>query len=59
MSVYRVRVADRKVEWMVSLKGHRRTGTFGNWMGLTPDDSPLLLLDVGIQEIYALDWQLP
>jgi len=58
-AIYRVRIADRKIERMVSLKGHRRAGTLGNWMGLTPDDSPLLLLDVGIQEIYALDWNAP
>jgi len=24
-----------------------------------PDDSPLVLRDVGAQDIYALDWQTP
>jgi len=28
-------------------------------MALTLDDSPLVLRDVGTQEIYALDWQAP
>jgi len=28
-------------------------------MGLAPDDSPLVLRDVGIQEIYALDVDFP
>jgi hypothetical protein len=34
-------------------------GQFGQWMGLAPDDSPLLLHDTSFQEIYALDLQLP
>jgi len=35
------------------------SGEFGTWTGLGPDDSPLLLRDASIQEIYALDWQAP
>jgi hypothetical protein len=26
---------------------------------LAPDDSPILLRDIGSQEIYALDWDAP
>jgi len=55
---YRVRISDRKLERLVSLKDVRRTGFFG-WTGLAPDDSPMLVRDVGTQEIYALDLQLP
>jgi Tol biopolymer transport system component/predicted Ser/Thr protein kinase len=59
-ALYRVRVSDHKLEKIVSLKGIRLTiGTFGTWCGLAPDDSPLILRDVGSQEIYALDLQLP
>jgi dipeptidyl aminopeptidase/acylaminoacyl peptidase len=59
-AVYRVQVSDRKVERIVSLKGVRLTiSTFGTWCGLAPDDSPLILRDVGSQEIYAFDLQLP
>jgi hypothetical protein len=59
-AIDRVRVIDRKVERVVSLKGYRRAwGPMGPWMGLAPDDSPLVLHDVGVQEIYALDVQLP
>jgi len=59
-AIYRVRVADRKVERVASLKGYRRAiGNLGRWMGLAPDDSPLVLHDVGVQEIYALDWEAP
>jgi len=56
---YRVRIGDRKVERIVSLKDIRRAGTYGAWAGLAPDDSPLLLRDTGTQEIYALDVDLP
>jgi hypothetical protein len=55
---YRLRIADRKLEKLVSLKGIRLASQFG-WMALTLDDSPLVLRDVGTQEIYALDWQAP
>ena len=59
-SLYRVRISDHKLEKIASLKGIRLTiGTVGTWCGLAPDDSPLLLRDVGTQEIYALDLQLP
>ncbi len=29
------------------------------WFGLAPDDSLLVLRDIGSQEIYALDWEAP
>jgi hypothetical protein len=55
-----VRIADRKIEEIASLKDVRQTGfRSAVWMGLAPDDSPLLLRDVGTQEIYALDLQSP
>jgi WD40 repeat protein len=58
--LYRVRVSDHKLERIASLKGIRLTiSAFGTWCGLAPDDSPLVLHDVGTQEIYALDLQLP
>lgn len=57
-AVLRVRIADRKTEEIASLKDVRQTGFRGAiWMGLAPDDSPLLLRDIGTQEIYALDLQ--
>ena len=59
-ALYRVRISDRKLERLVSLKGPQRFwGQFGPWMGLAPDDSPLIVRDTSSQEIYALDWQLP
>jgi len=57
---FRVRISDHKLERVVSLKGLFPVAGFqGPWTGLTPDDSPLLLRNVGTQEIYALDWEAP
>jgi Tol biopolymer transport system component len=58
-AVLRVRINDRKVERLVDLKNFRIAGYVGVWLGLAPDDSPLLLRDTGSQEIYALDWEAP
>jgi hypothetical protein len=42
------------------LKGLRlASGVWGAWCGLAPDDSPLVLRDVGTQEDYAFDFQFP
>ena len=57
--MFRVGIRDRKVEQTLSLKGFQLTGYFGSWLGLALDDSPLLLKDMGSQEIVALDWQTP
>ena len=60
-ALYRVRISDRKLERVVSLKevGSITGQTGGPWSGLTPDDSPLVLRDISSQEIYALDWEAP
>jgi eukaryotic-like serine/threonine-protein kinase len=58
-SLYRIKLSDRKIERLVSIKGFRFTGYFGFWLGLTPDDSPLILRDRGDREVYALDWEAP
>jgi len=55
----RVRISDHKLERLVSMKGFRRTGLLGNWFGLAPDDSPLVVRYAGTREIYALDWDAP
>ena len=57
-ALFRVRISDRKLERLASLKGFRRPGPW-YWFGLAPDDSPLLVRNVGIGEIYALDWDAP
>jgi len=59
VGVFRVGIRDRKVERVANLKGFQMTGYWGLWLGLAPDDSPLLLKDTGSQEIVALDWDAP
>jgi hypothetical protein len=42
---------------MASLTGVRQTGQLADvGFALDPDDSPVILRDVGIQEIYSLAW---
>ena len=57
--VCRIRITDRKVEAVASLKNTRPTGHYGYWSGLAPDNSPLLLRGADNEEIYALDLDLP
>ena len=55
-AILRVRIADSAIDQVTDLKDIRQTGYRGGfWMGLTPDDSPLVLRDVGAEEIYSLD----
>jgi Tol biopolymer transport system component/DNA-binding winged helix-turn-helix (wHTH) protein len=59
-AIFRVGIGDRKMELWASLKGSRlAAGVFGAWIGWTLDDQPLMLRDVGTQDIYALEWQTP
>jgi eukaryotic-like serine/threonine-protein kinase len=52
--VYRISVSGGKAERVVDLRGFRSTGVYLGWMGLDPDDKPLLLRDKGTSDIYAL-----
>jgi Tol biopolymer transport system component len=59
-ALVRIRISDRKIERLASLKDFRlAAGVFGPWPGWTPDDSPLVLRDLGSQDIYALEWGTP
>jgi serine/threonine protein kinase/Tol biopolymer transport system component len=58
-AVERVEVPAGKVEQVASLKGFQSAGVYGFWLGLTPDDSPLLLKDAGTQEIVSMKWTAP
>jgi Tol biopolymer transport system component len=54
-AIFRVRLHDRRVEQIASLK---RAPT-SPWFGLAPDDSVLISNFAGGSEIYALDWDAP
>lgn len=59
-AVMRVRLSDRQEEVVASLKGIRQAGRLaGLEFGITPDGAPMVLKDVGTQEIYSLDWCEP
>lgn len=53
----RVRIKDRHVEHLLSLKDFAQLSedNVTGWIGLTPDDAPLLMRDRSVQELYALD----
>ena len=59
--LFRVRLADRKIETITSLKGlHRATGPASNTeISVTPDGSAVFTRDIGTQEIYALTVKWP
>jgi len=54
-----IRIEDRKIEKLASLAGIRTTGSGGTWAAVAPDGSPIILRDLGMTEIYALDVDLP
>jgi eukaryotic-like serine/threonine-protein kinase len=59
-AIYRLRLSDRSIERIASLKDVRRSfNIMGWWMGLTPGGDPLVLRDTSIEEIYALNWAEP
>jgi len=56
----RVRTKDGVLENVLSLKDFPQlSDVFASWIGLTPEDAPLLMRDRSVQEIYALDLNFP
>lgn len=53
--VLRIRPSGGDAERVVDIKGFRFGGALGFWMGLDPEDAPLLLRDTGTDDIYALN----
>ncbi len=52
--VIRVSIQTGKIERVVDLKGFQTAGWIGLWVGLDSTDAPLLLRNVGSEDIYAL-----
>jgi hypothetical protein len=40
-------------------KAFQPTGYWEDWLGLDPQDNPLLLRDTGLQDVYAFDVNSP
>ncbi len=58
--IMRLRVADRQLETITSLKDIHRAASGGfTQINVAPDGSPILTLDIGYQEIYALNIRWP
>ena len=60
--IFRMRIKDRKVEEVASLKDFRpvQDPYIGNTqLNVGPDNSPLLTRDIGTQEVYALTVKWP
>ena len=53
-AVLRIRAADGMRESLADLKGVQYTGVYSLWMGLDQADTPMMLRDVGTDDIYAL-----
>lgn len=57
-AVMRMRVSDQRTESVASLAGVRQTGLLASVaFTLDPEESPVILRDIGIQEIYSLVWK--
>jgi hypothetical protein len=52
--MFRTRISGGDAERVVDLKGLRFTGALESWEGLDPTDTPILLRDLGTDDIYAL-----
>ena len=51
----RMKIENRVSEHILSLKNFPQLSDgYASWIGLTPDDAPLLMRDRSVQEIYAL-----
>lgn len=57
--VYRIKVADNSIERMAPAPDFPLAGNWGFWTGLAPDGSILVLRELGTQDVYALDADLP
>jgi len=59
--LYRVRIGDRNLEVVTSLKEVRRSliDSFYSWVGIAPDGSILAMRDDTTVDLYALDAHLP
>jgi hypothetical protein len=59
-TISRVTVATGQVEKIVDTKDvNRLRSNIGAWVGITPDGLPMVTLDAGTHDIYALDWDAP
>lgn len=56
-SVYRIRLADMRVDKIFDLGPFQASGSWSMWSGVSPDGSFLVMRDLGGADIYAIDWE--
>ena len=56
--IFRVKPTGGAAESVLDLKGFRFTSYYNGWIGLDLDDAPMVLRDVGGDDIYALRFDL-
>ncbi len=56
-ALMRIRVADGKREVLATFGEVRYTGSYTLWMGLDPNNNPMMLRDEGTDDIYSLTLQ--
>jgi Tol biopolymer transport system component/DNA-binding winged helix-turn-helix (wHTH) protein len=61
IGIYRIRLSDHKMERVLNAGelGHISGVAGGEWHGLAPDDSLLVMRDHSTTEVYALEWGAP
>jgi Tol biopolymer transport system component/DNA-binding winged helix-turn-helix (wHTH) protein len=52
--IFRIRITGGVPERMFDLKEFHSTGSYNLWLGLDPTDAPLMMRDIGNNDIYAL-----
>ncbi len=58
--IRRVEIATGAVSVVVETTGRNQlTGFAGRWLGVTADGGPMIALDAGTHDIYALEWDAP
>jgi hypothetical protein len=59
-AVFRLTVEGRRLEKVAGLGPLEPTAPSQQpWMGLDPDDAPLILRNTGMWDLYVLDWEAP
>ena len=58
-ALYRVRIANKRLEMWADLRGLNRAGFYGPWLGMLPGGEPILLRDRTIEEVYEFSLQVP
>ncbi|HEY1984606.1 MAG TPA: winged helix-turn-helix domain-containing protein [Terracidiphilus sp.] len=56
-ALFRLRLADMKVDTIFDLKTFQAAGSWSLWSSAAPDGSFLIMRDLGGADIYAIDWQ--